>query len=104
MSSTEKRQNGDKTHPILSLQKQCELLTIHISTIYYQPKGESILNQELLKEIDKYFLEHPYYRVDRMTTYLNMDLGYHVNVKRVRRCYSKMDLQPIYRAARTTMF
>ena len=103
MSSTQKRQKVDKTHPRLSLQKQCKLLSIHRSSIYYQPKGESVLNQELMKEIDKYFLEHPYYGVERMTTYLNMDLGYNVNVKRVRRLYNKMGLQTIYRAARTTI-
>jgi len=103
MSSTEKRQKIDKTHPRLSLQKQCCLLSIHRSSTYYQPKGESVLNQELMKEIDKYFLEHPYYGVERMTTYLNMDLGYNVNVKRIRRLYNKMGLQTIYRAARTTI-
>jgi putative transposase len=103
MSSTKKRQKIDKTHPRLSLQKQCELVSIHRSSIYYQPKGESVLNQELMKEIDKYFLEHPYYGVERMTAYLNMDLGYNVNVKRVRRLYNKMGLQTIYRAARTTI-
>ena len=103
MSSTQKRQKIDKTHPRLSLQKQCELVSIHRSSIYYQPKGESVLNQELMKEIDKYFLEHPYYGVERMTTYLNMDLGYNVNVKRVRRLYNKMGLHTIYRAARTTI-
>ena len=103
MRSTQKRQKIDKTHPRLSLQKQCELVSIHRSSIYYQPKGESVLNQELMKEIDKYFLEHPYYGVERMTTYLNMDLGYNVNVKRVRKLYNKMGLQTIYRAARTTI-
>jgi hypothetical protein len=48
-----------------------------------------VLNQELMKEIDKYFLEHPYYGVERMTTYLNMDLGYNVTIKRVRRLFTE---------------
>jgi putative transposase len=43
-----------------------------------------------MKEINKSFLEHPYYGVKRMTTYLNMDLGYNVNVKRMYRRYNKM--------------
>jgi putative transposase len=103
MSSTEKRQKIDKTHPRLSLQKQSELVSIHGSSIYYQPKGVSVLNQELMKEIDKYFLEHLYYGVEGMTTYLNMDLGYNVTIKRVRRLYNKMGLQTIDRAARTTV-
>jgi putative transposase len=56
-----------------------------------------------MKAIDKYFFEHPYSGVKRMTTYLNIDLGYNVNVERIRRRYEKMCLQTIYRAARTTI-
>lgn len=56
-----------------------------------------------MKEIDAYFLEHPYYGVERMTDYLNLDLGYRVNVKRVRRLYRLMGLRTIYRKPRTTI-
>ncbi len=56
-----------------------------------------------MKEIDAYFLEHPYYGVERMTDYLNHDLGYRVNVKRVRRLYRLMGLQTIYRKPKTTI-
>jgi len=56
-----------------------------------------------MKEIDAYFLEHPYYGVERMTDYLNLDLGYRVNVKRIRRLYKLMGLQTIYRKPRTTI-
>jgi putative transposase len=56
-----------------------------------------------MKEIDAYFLEHPYYGVEQMTDYLNLDLGYRVNVKRTRRLYKLMGLQTIYRKPRTTI-
>ena len=56
-----------------------------------------------MKEIDVYFLEHPYYDVERMTDYLNLDLGHRVNVKRVRRLYKLMGLQTIYRKPKTTI-
>ena len=46
--------------------------------------------------IDRQFMEHPYYGVERMTDYLNLDLGYWVNIKRVRRLYKLMNLQTIY--------
>jgi putative transposase len=55
-----------------------------------------------MEAIDKQFLEHPYYGVERMTDYLNMDLGYHVNVKRVRRLYGLMNLHTIYAKPKTT--
>ena len=53
-----------------------------------------------MKEMHKYVLEHPSYGIERMTTCLNMDLGYPINEKRVPRRYYKMGLQTIYRTAR----
>ncbi len=68
----------------------------------YKLKGESLLNLKLMEAIDRYFIDHPYYGVERMTDYLNMDLGYCVNVKRVRRLYKLMNLQTIYARPKTT--
>jgi len=102
MSTTERRQKVVKSHPGLSLEKQCELLEIHRSGLYYKPKGESALNLELMKTIDVYYLEHPYYGVERMTDYLNLDLGFHVNKKRIRRLYKLMGLHTIYPKPKTT--
>jgi putative transposase len=102
MSTTERRQKVVKSHPRLSLEKQCELLEIHRSGLYYKPKGESPLNLDLMKSIDRQYLEHPYFGVQRMTDYLNMDLGHHVNVKRIRRLYRLMGLQTIYPKPITT--
>jgi putative transposase len=101
MSATERRQKVVKCHPRLSLVQQCKILNIHRSGLYHKPKMESLFNLKLMKEIDSHFLEHPYYRVERMTDYL--DLGYHVNVKRIRRLYRLMGLQTIYRKPRTTI-
>ena len=44
----------------LSLVKQCDLLSIHRSGLYYKPKGESSLNLELMRKIDEYYLHHPF--------------------------------------------
>ena len=103
MSTTERRQKVVKSHPRLSLVRQCELLKVNRSGLYYKPRSESSFNLKLMKEIDVYFLEHPYYGVERMTDYLNLDLGYRVNVKRVRRLYKLIGLQTIYRKPRTTI-
>jgi len=103
MSTTQRRKKVVKGHPGLSLVQQCKLLEIHRSGLYYRPKNESAHNLRLMKEIDVCFLEHPYYGVERMTDYLNLDLGHRVNVKRVRRLYKLMGLQTIYRKPRTTI-
>jgi putative transposase len=46
--------------------------------------------------IDKEYTEHPFYGVERMTNYLNKDLGYHVDDKSIRRLYHVMGLQTIF--------
>ena len=103
MSTTERRQKVVRSHPRLNLVQQCKLLDIHRSGLYYRPRSESMLNLKLMKEIDAHFLEHPYYGVERMTDYLNLDLGYRINVKRTRRLYKLMGLRTIYRKPRTTI-
>lgn len=102
MTTTQKRQKVVKSHPRLSLKEQCNILSVHRSGLYYKPKGESLLNLKLMEAIDRYFIDHPYYGVERMTDYLNMDLGYCVNLKRVRRLYKLMNLQTIYARPKTT--
>ncbi|WP_084418898.1 IS3 family transposase [Arenibacter certesii] len=97
MSTTERRQKVVRSHPKLNLVQQCNLLDIHRSGLYYRPKSENPLNLALMKEIDACFLEHPYYGVEHMTHYLNLDLGYRINVKRTRRLYRLMGLQTIYK-------
>ena len=102
MSVTERRQKVVKSHPRLSLEKQCELLEIQRSGLYYTPKGESAMNLHLMELIDKQFIDHPYYGVERMTDYLGLALGHRVNVKRIRRLYKIMNLKTIYAYPKTT--
>ena len=85
MSTTERRKKVVKYHPRPSLVQQCKLLDISRSGLYCKPRAESMCNLRLMKEIDAYFLEHPYYGAGRMWDYPNLDLGLEVNIKRVRR-------------------
>ena len=103
MSLAEKRQRAAQRRSRLPLKERCKLLSINRSGMYYKPKGESMLNEQLMRAIDACFLRHPYYGVPRMTTYLNKDLGYRVNQKRVRRLYQLMNLKTIYARPRTTV-
>ncbi|MCX6178106.1 MAG: hypothetical protein NT163_01835 [Chlorobiales bacterium] len=45
---SERRSIVEKEHPDISMQRQCELLAIHRSGLYYQPKKTSKLNRELM--------------------------------------------------------
>jgi hypothetical protein len=45
----------------LSMRRQCALLTLSRSNLYYEPKGESAENLRFMEIIDKQFLETPWY-------------------------------------------
>jgi len=89
------RRSHVERNGMLSMTRQCELLGIHRSGLYYKPVGESELNLRLMREIDEEFMRHPFMGVRQMTTYLRKDCGFKVNVKRIRRLYHLMDLQAI---------
>ena len=79
----------------LSVRRQCELLTIHRSQLYYKPKGEGEDNMYIARLIDQQYQRTPFYGVPRMTTYLGRLLGVAINEKRVARLYKLMDLRAI---------
>lgn len=55
---------------VLSLSRQCALLSITRSNLYYHSKGESPLNLTLMRLIDEQFLKTPYYGSRQMTRHL----------------------------------
>ncbi len=85
----------ENEHPELSMTRQCDLLSIHRSGLYYQSKKASKLNLELMRLIDHQYLKKPYYGVYRMWQWLQRDKGYNINIKRVRRLYRLMGLEAI---------
>ena len=54
----------------LSVRRQCALLTLARSNLYYQPKGESAQNLRFMGIIDKQFLETPWYGSRQMARYM----------------------------------
>jgi len=88
-------------HPVLSVGKQCALLSISRSSFYYTPKGVSEMNLTLMRQIDEQFLETPFFGVRQMTWHLKNG-GYPVNEKRIRRLMRLMGLMPIYQKPNTS--
>jgi|GEM_PF-2009737 len=86
MSIIERRSLISPEHNTL-IAGQCKLLYLQRSCYYFKPEGEFLFNQSMMSVIDRKFWGCPFYGVERMTAYLNKDLGYHVNAKRVRRLY-----------------
>ena len=71
----------------LSLRSQCKTLGISRSNLYYENRGESALNLELMRLMDEHYYEHPYKGVPRMHVWLTLDKGYQVSRNRIERLY-----------------
>ncbi len=80
---------------VLSVRKQCEVLSVHRSGLYYNPRGEKKENLEIMRIMDEHYLKHPTEGVLRMQDLL-LSLGIVANHKRVRRLLRLMGLMAIY--------
>lgn len=79
----------------ISVFRQCELLGLNRTGLYYRPITESIEDGELMRLIDEQYTNTPFYGYRRMAVYLR-NLGFSVNHKRVRRLMRKLGLEAIY--------
>ncbi len=84
------------SHQLLSITKQCRLLDISRSGLYYQPKDASEKDLNLMKLIDRGYLDAPFYGSRKIVVWLKGQ-GHHVNRKRVRRLMRLMGIRAIYR-------
>jgi putative transposase len=92
----------DRSRQDLSLARQCELLDISRSSLYYQSVGENELNLKLMRLIDEQHLQTPFYGTRQMMRCLRRK-GFVVSRKRVRRLMQLMGIHAIYQKPRTTI-
>ena len=91
----------ERDHPSLSLSRQCRLLSIGRSSLYYAPKGESAETLALMRRIDELFLKYPFYGARQMVRHLRRE-GVCIGRGRAGRLMRLMGLQAVYRAPRTS--
>ena len=101
MSVSRRQSMVQSDHKKLSVVRQCGLLGISRSGLYYTPAGESALTLALMQEIDRAFTEWPFLGVRQMRDYLVL-LGYGVGKKRVRRLMRLMGLMAVYQKPKTS--
>ncbi len=101
MSPARRRQMVDREHPSLSLVRQRALLGVSRSSIYYRPRAPSAEDLYLMGEIDRQYLETPFYGSRRMKAWLERS-GVRVSRKRVQRLMRAMGLRAIYRRPSTS--
>ena len=101
MSRERRREMVDRQHPALSAVRQCALLGISRSSLYYRSRGTSSEDLAVMKLIDQQYLATPFYGSRRMAVWLKRQ-GRPVSRKRVQRLMRSMGLQAIYRRPRTS--
>jgi len=85
----------ERDHEGISVRRQCELLGLARSGLYYQPMGESPENLQLMRLLDEQYTRTPFYGSRRMTEWL-IGEGYAVNRKRVSRLLRGMGIEAVY--------
>jgi putative transposase len=86
----------------LSVRRQCELLGLSRSSLYYEPAGETSEDLRLMRLIDERYTACPFYGSRRMTVWLT-EQGEGVNRKRVQRLMRVMGLEAIYPKPRLSL-
>lgn len=77
------------------MRRQCELLGVNRSGLYYQPLGESQENLTLMRLLDEQYTRTPFYGSRKMVEWLATQ-GFEVNRKRVSRLMALMGIEAVY--------
>ena len=101
MSPSERREMIRKENTNLSLTRQCKLLKISRSSIYYTPVGFDQATLDLMHEIDRIFTKYPFFGSRQIAAYLPQS-GLSAGRHRVRRLMNIMGLQAIYKGPNTS--
>jgi len=92
----------DKSNKKLSIRKQCDLLAVNRSRVYYKAASTEQKDIPMMNFIDTEFTAHPFTGVERMVEVVRREKRLVVNHKRIRRLMRKMGLMAIYPKPRTT--
>ena len=101
MSPTERKAmiNADRTD--LSLNKQCKLLKISRSALYFTPVGVNAEILELMNKIDRVFTKYPLFGSRQITAYLSKNES-HAGRHHVRHLMGIMGLKAICKGSNTS--
>jgi putative transposase len=89
------RQFVDRDHADISIRRQCNLLGVNRSGLYYEPLGESEENLALMRLLDEQYTRTPFYGSRKMVEWLGTQ-GFDVNRKRVSRLMALMGIEAVY--------
>ncbi len=68
----------DRDRPKLSVSRQCKLVGVSRSSLYYRPVGASLEDLDIMAKMDRHYLKTPFYGSRRMRVWLRSQ-GHKVN-------------------------
>ena len=89
-------------HPTLSVVKQCGLLGLNRSSLYYVPVAEPDENLRILGWLDEQYMKTPFSGARKLIKQLEKE-GHRLNMKRLRRLMKIQGWQTLYPEPRTTL-
>lgn len=101
-SIDEKRQMTDSSGEKLTIEEQCDLISLPRSTFYYSNKEVSSRDLELMRKMDEMYLEDPTRGTRRYSVDLTAD-GYKIGRDHARTLLILMGIAAIYPKPRTTV-
>lgn len=98
----QRREMIDRSEGAKSISRQCKLVGLSRSTLYYTPSKTNDLDILLMKELDKLYMEDPTRGTRRMAHELKK-MGYKIGRCHVRTLMQTMRLKTVYCMPRTTI-
>jgi putative transposase len=86
----------------MTITRQCELLEVCRSSLYYQPNPVSAADLALMRRLDELHLKHPFLGARRLAQMLRRE-GRKVGRRHVGTLMHRMGIEPIYRKKRTSI-
>jgi putative transposase len=90
----------DRTHA-LPVARQCQVLSLARSTVYYQPKPVSATALALMRRIDELHLQYPFAGARMLRDLLRQE-GHAIGRRQVATLMRRMGLTAVYRMPRTS--
>jgi HTH-like domain len=86
----------------LSVTRQCELLGLNRTGVYYTPRPVREEDLRIMRRIDELHLEHPFYGARRLAKQLERE-GFGVGRVHVATLMRRMGIEALYRRPRTSI-
>jgi len=93
----------DRHETRISIARQCEILAVSRSSVYYRPAAARIEDVDLKNQIDEIYTEMPFYGSRKISKALSQRNGIKVNRKRAQRLMREMGIQAIHPGPRTSI-